>query len=130
MHMAVVVDEYGGASGVITLEDVLEEIIGDITDEFDEDDIVFKQEKENEFIFEGRTSLIDFYKVIDIDGKEFELLKGDSDSLGGFMIENAGRILKNREFIQVKNVKLIVESSDKRRIKSIKVILENQDETN
>ncbi len=130
MHMAVVVDEYGGASGVITLEDVLEEIIGDITDEFDEDDIVFKQEKENEFVFEGRTSLIDFYKVIENDGKEFELLKGDSDSLGGFMIENAGRILKNREYIQVKNVKLIVESSDKRRIKSIKVILDNQDETN
>ncbi len=130
MHMAVVVDEYGGASGVITLEDVLEEIIGDITDEFDEDDIVFKQEKENEFIFEGRTSLIDFYKIIENDGKEFELLKGDSESLGGFMIENAGRILKNREFVQVNNVKLIVESSDKRRIKSIKVILENQDETN
>jgi putative hemolysin len=124
MHMAVVVDEYGGASGIITLEDVLEEIIGDITDEFDEDDIIFQQEDENEFVFEGRTSLIDFYKVLDFDGKDFEALKGDSDSLGGFMIENAGRILRNKEFIRVNNLKLIVESSDKRRIKSIKVIID------
>jgi gliding motility-associated protein GldE len=126
MHMAVVVDEYGGASGIITLEDVLEEIIGEITDEFDEEDIVFQQEDENEYIFEGRTSLIDFYKVLEMDGKEFEALKGDSDSLGGFMIENAGRILRNKEFIRVKNVKLIVESSDKRRIKSIKVIIDDK----
>jgi putative hemolysin len=126
MHMAVVVDEYGGASGIITLEDVLEEIIGDITDEFDEEDIVFQQEDENEYIFEGRTSLIDFYKVLDIDGKEFEALKGDSDSLGGFMIENAGRILRNKEFIRVNNIKLIVESSDKRRIKSIKVVIDEK----
>lgn len=124
MHMAVVVDEYGGASGIITLEDVLEEIIGDITDEFDDEDIIFQQEDENEFIFEGRTSLIDFYKVLDIDGKDFEVMKGDSDSLGGFMIENAGRILRNNEFIRVNNFKLIVESSDKRRIKSIKVIVD------
>lgn len=122
MHMAVVIDEYGGANGIVTLEDVLEEIIGDITDEFDEEDVPFKQKSENEFIFEGRTSLIDFYKVVEIDGKEFEKMKGESDSLGGFIVENAGRILKNKESIVVENIKLIVESSDKRRIKSIKVI--------
>ncbi|MFN5416880.1 MAG: gliding motility-associated protein GldE [Flavobacteriia bacterium] len=122
MHMAVVIDEYGGANGIVTLEDVLEEIIGDITDEFDEDDIVFQQENENEYIFEGRTSLIDFYKVLDIDGKEFEAIKGDSDSIAGLLIENAGKILRNKEFIRVGIYKLIVESSDKRRIKSIKVI--------
>ena len=125
MHLAVVVDEYGGASGVITMEDVLEEIIGDITDEFDENDVAFQKNDENEYVFEGRTSLIDFYKVIDIEGEAFEKLKGDSDSLGGFMIENAGRILKNKEEIQVENVKLIVTSSDKRRIKFIKVIVED-----
>lgn len=127
MHMAVVIDEYGGANGIITLEDVLEEIIGDITDEFDEDDIIFQQENENEYIFEGRTSLIDLYKVLEIDGKEFELIKGESDSIGGLMVENAGRILKNKEFIRVGIYKLIVESSDKRRIKSIKIIRDEQE---
>jgi gliding motility-associated protein GldE len=130
MHMAVVVDEYGGASGIITLEDILEEIIGDITDEFDDNDVVFQKKSETEFIFEGRTSLIDFYKIIGIDGKDFELKKGDSDSIGGFLTENAGKILRNKEFLKIGPIKLIVESSDKRRIKSVKVILEeiNHDE--
>lgn len=127
MHMAVVVDEYGGTSGIVTLEDVLEEIIGDITDEFDEDDIIFQKNKENEFTFEGRTSLIDFYKILGIDGRDFEVLKGESDSLGGFMIENAGRILRNKEYIQVGNIKLIVLSSDKRRIKSVKIVITPDD---
>ncbi len=121
--MAIVVDEYGGASGIVTLEDVLEEIVGDITDEFDEEEIDFKKIDENTYIFEGRTALIDFYKILEIDGKEFENLKGESDSLGGFMIENAGRILKNKETITCNDIKLIVETSDKRRIKTIKVIL-------
>ena len=123
VHMAIVVDEYGGASGIVTLEDVLEEIVGDITDEFDEEEIDFKKIDDNTYIFEGRTALIDFYKILDIDGKEFENLKGESDSLGGFMIENAGRILKNKETITCNDIKLIVETSDKKRIKSIKVIL-------
>ena len=123
VHMAIVVDEYGGASGIVTLEDVLEEIVGDITDEFDEEEIDFKKIDENTYIFEGRTALIDFYKILEIDGKEFENLKGESDSLGGFMIENAGRILKNKETITCNDIKLIVETSDKKRIKSIKVIL-------
>ncbi|MCE2743482.1 MAG: gliding motility-associated protein GldE [Fluviicola sp.] len=123
VHMAIVVDEYGGASGIVTLEDVLEEIVGDITDEFDEEEIDFKKIDENTYIFEGRTALIDFYKILEIDGKEFENLKGESDSLGGFMIENAGRILKNKETITCNDIKLIVETSDKRRIKTIKVIL-------
>jgi putative hemolysin len=125
MHMAVVVDEYGGASGIVTLEDVLEEIVGDITDEFDDEDVVFQKISDTEYTFEGRTSLIDFYKVLGIDGKDFELKKGESDSLGGFMIENAGRILKNKEYLKVGFIKLIVESSDKRRIKSIKTIIED-----
>lgn len=123
VHMAIVVDEYGGASGIVTLEDVLEEIVGDITDEFDELEVNFTKIDDSTFIFEGRTALIDFYKTLDIDGKEFESLKGESDSLGGFMVENAGRILKNKESITCNDIKLIVESSDKRRIKSIKVLL-------
>ncbi len=123
MHMAVVVDEYGGGSGIVTLEDVLEEIVGDITEEFDEDVVGFKQISHNTYIFEGRTALIDLYKVLEIDGKEFEMAKGESDSIGGFIIEQSGRILKNNEFIKFENYKLIVVSSDKRRIKSVKVII-------
>ena len=125
MHMAIVVDEYGGANGIITLEDVLEEIVGDITDEFDELDIIYSKLNENTFIFEGKTSLVDFYKVTGIDGKSLEQIKGDAETLGGLIIEQAGKILKNNEFIEVDGIKLIVESSDKRRIKTIKTILPN-----
>jgi putative hemolysin len=123
MHMAVVVDEYGGASGIVTLEDVLEEIVGDITDEFDDDEIVYTKTDDKTYIFEGRTALVDFYKVVDIDDKEFEQQKGDAETLGGFIVESAGRILRNNEFIICDNIKLIVESSDKKRIKMIKVVL-------
>jgi putative hemolysin len=129
MHMAIVVDEYGGAAGLITLEDILEEIVGDITDEFDETEIVYTKVDTNTYIFEGRTALVDFYKVTEIESKEFEQTKGESDTLGGFMIEQAGRILKNNEYIICDNVKLIVESSDKRRIKMIKCILPTEQQT-
>lgn len=124
MHMAIVVDEYGGASGLVTLEDILEEIVGDITDEFDETEIVYTKVDDSTYIFEGRTALVDFYKVTDIDSKEFESLKGESDTLGGFLVEQAGRILKNNEFVECGNVKLIVESSDKRRIKMVKCVIQ------
>ncbi len=123
MHMAIVVDEYGGTSGIITLDDILEEIVGDITDEFDDADIVYTKIDNNTYLFEGRTSLVDFYKVLDIDGKEFETLKGESETLGGFIVENAGRILKNNEYISVNDIRLVVDSSDKRRIKLVKAIL-------
>ena len=125
MHMAIVVDEYGGASGLITLEDILEEIVGDITDEFDDEEIVYTKIDNQTYLFEGRTALVDFYKVLDIDGKEFDQQKRDSDTLGGFIVEQAGRILKNNEFIVFDNFKLIVESSDKRRIKMVKIVLPN-----
>ncbi|WP_300666610.1 gliding motility-associated protein GldE [Fluviicola sp.] len=125
MHMAIVVDEYGGSNGLVTLEDVLEEIVGDITDEFDDDDLIYTKIDEGTYLFEGRTSLVDFYKVLEIDGKDFEQTKGESDTIGGFIIEQAGRILRNNEYIRCGNIKLIVESSDKRRIKMIKTIQEN-----
>jgi gliding motility-associated protein GldE len=126
MHMAMVVDEYGGTNGLVTLEDVLEEIVGDITDEFDDDEIVYTKIDDDTYLFEGRTSLVDFYKVLNLDGKEFETSKGESDSLGGFVTEQAGRILRNNEYIRFSGLKLIVESSDKRRIKMIKAVVEHE----
>lgn len=124
MHMAVVVDEYGGASGVVTLEDVLEEIVGEITDEFDDDDIVYTKVDQNTFVFEGKTPLVDMYKVLDVDNKAFEYAKGESDSIGGFLVEQAGKILRNNESFIFENLKFIVESSDKKRIKLVKVIIQ------
>ncbi len=128
MHMAVVVDEYGGASGVVTLEDVLEEIVGEITDEFDDDDIVYTKVDEHTFVFEGKTPLVDMYKVLEVDGKEFENSKGESDSIAGFLIEQAGKILRNNESIVFNQLKFIVESSDKKRVKLVKIIKLPKDE--
>lgn len=125
MHMAVVVDEYGGASGIITLEDILEEIVGDITDEFDDTAIQYTKQADNIFLFEGRTSLNDLLKII---GEQYESTiedaRGEAETLGGLVIEVAGRILKNNEYILLGSLKLIVESSDKKRVKSVKVYID------
>lgn len=124
IHIAFVVDEYGGTSGIVTLEDVLEEIVGDITDEFDDDEIIYTKIDDYSYLFEGRTSLVDFYKVLSIDEKDLEIETPNADTIGGFIIENAGRILMNNEFIEAGRYKFIVESSDKRRIKMVKVIIQ------
>lgn len=123
-HIAIVVDEYGGSSGIVSLEDVLEEIVGDITDEFDERDVTFLKIDERNYIFDGKTPLIDFYKILNIDGKIFEKAKGESDTLAGFCIEQAGKILLKNERISYQNYHFTVEASDKRRIKKLKVRIE------
>jgi gliding motility-associated protein GldE len=129
MHMAVVVDEFGGTSGVVTLEDVLEEIVGDISDEFDVDEIIYSKLDENNYVFEGKTPLVDFYKVLKIGGDIFEDSKGESDTLAGFIIEQAGKILLKNEQVEFENYKFIVEAADKRKVKRIKVIIESNQKT-
>ena len=128
MHMAIVVDEYGGKSGVVTLEDVLEEIVGDIADEFDEDELFYSKLDEFNYVFEGKTPLVDIYKVLGIEGLEFEEAKSESDTLAGFVIEQAGTILKKGERIQFSNFEFQIEAADARKIKRIKITLQEKKE--
>lgn len=123
VHLAVVVDEYGGSSGIITLEDVIEEIVGDISDEFDDDSISYSKLDDHNYIFEGKTPLNDLYKILSIDGQEFEDQKGDSDSLAGFILELTGRIPKKNERIEFNEFSFAIEAADKKRLKQIKVTI-------
>ena len=128
-HIAVVVDEYGGTSGIVTLEDVLEEIVGDITDEFDDDNLIYSKLDENNYVFEGKTPLMDMYRVMGIDGGEFEEQKGESDTIAGICIELAGKILLKNEKISFENYTFTIEAADKRRIKQVKVTINKVGET-
>ncbi|MCB0477148.1 MAG: gliding motility-associated protein GldE [Crocinitomicaceae bacterium] len=119
-HIAIVVDEYGGVLGLVTMEDILEEIVGDITDEFEEDEDLVNQIDENTYILEGKFPLVDFYKLFKIDPKDFEEAKGESETLAGFLIENSGKILVKNERVTFNEFTFTVEAADKRRLIRIK----------
>lgn len=121
VHLAIVVDEYGGTSGIITLEDVIEEIVGDITDEYDDVDLIYSKLDDHTYVFEGRAPLNDMYRVLNIDGKLFEDHKGESETLGGFVLELTGRIPQKGERVSLHNFDFTVESADNKRVRRVKV---------
>ena len=123
IHLAIVVDEYGGTSGIISLEDVIEEIVGDISDEFDDDSLLFSKLDNSNYIFEGKTSMKDFYKILNIDSIFFDKLKGDSETLAGFILEISQSFPKINSKVVFENYVFTIESIDKKRIKQVKVTI-------
>ena len=123
-HLAIVVDEYGGTSGLVSLEDVIEEIVGDISDEFDDDDLSFSQIDAKNYLFEGKINLKDFYRIIDVDEALFEDRKGEAETLAGFLLEIHGNFPKKGHKLTFGNCTFIIETVDKKRIKQIKVTIE------
>lgn len=125
IHLAIVVDEYGGTSGLISLEDIIEEIVGDISDEFDDEDLIFSKLDDSNFVFEGKTPLKDFYKIIKLeDPTAFEENRGESETLAGFLLEISGGFPKKNEIITFLNYMFTVEVIDDKRIKQIKLSIE------
>ncbi len=123
-HLAIVVDEYGGTSGLVSLEDVIEEIVGDISDEFDDENISYSQIDEKNYLFEGKINLKDFYRIIAVNEDSFEIRKGEAETLAGFILEILGNFPKKGQKIHFENCLFTIEVVDKKRVKQIKVTID------
>nr|WP_293629351.1 gliding motility-associated protein GldE [uncultured Prevotella sp.] len=131
VHIAIVVDEFGGTSGIVTLEDILEEIVGEINDEYDEEEKFYSKLNYNTFIFEGKTLLTDLCRILNVDDEEFEEVEGDADTLAGLLLEIKGDFPSIHEKIDYKNYTFEVMNVEERRISKIKVTVHpvrNQEE--
>jgi gliding motility-associated protein GldE len=124
IHLAIVVDEYGGTSGLVSLEDVIEEIVGDISDEFDDEDVHYSKIDDKNYVFDGKTNLKDFYKIIGLeDNSEFEEHKGESETIAGFVLEIFRGFPKVKDKINFSHYTFTVEVIDNKRLKQVKVTL-------
>lgn len=125
MHLAIVVDEYGGTSGLISMEDIIEEIVGEISDEFDDEDMIFSKLDESTYVFEGKTPLKDFYKVVNPEDPQlFEDAKGEAETLAGFLLEISKGFPKKNEILSFHNYAFTIEAFEGKRIKQIKLTIE------
>ena len=121
IHIAIVVDEFGGTSGLVTLEDVLEEIVGDIQDEYDDEDKNYRRLNSNTYVFDGKTLLSDFCRILSLDNDTFAEVEGEADTVAGLMLEMKGDFLKVHEKIKYRNFSFEVLAVSERRISSVKV---------
>ena len=128
IHFAIVVDEFGGTSGIITLEDIMEEIIGDIKDEFDEDDLNYRKIDDNNYIFEGKMLINDMCRVLNLQAEIFEDIRGESDSIAGLILEISGRFPKINETVAFKEFKFTVLELEKMRIKRVKLRIQESEQ--
>ena len=126
IHMAVVVDEYGGTTGIVTMEDILEEIVGEISDEFDLEELYFSKLDDRNYIFEGKTPLNDFYKILNLDQDVFDDIRGEADTLAGLILEYVGEIPEKNQKINYKEFEFKIESVDNRRIKQIRLFINKE----
>jgi gliding motility-associated protein GldE len=129
VHIAIVVDEFGGTSGLITLEDILEEIVGEINDEYDEEEKTYSRINANTYLFEGKTLLTDFYRIVKVDDDVFEEVNGDADTLAGLLLELKGDFPKQHERIEYGAFKFEIVELDGHRISKIKVVISKEDAT-
>ncbi len=128
IHLAIVVDEYGGTKGIVTMEDILEEVVGEITDESAETEEFYRKLDDKTYLFDGKTLLNDFYKVTDLDDELFEDVRGEAETVAGLILELKGDFPKVNDTLKCKNIRFTVTDMDRKRIKELKVKIEERDE--
>ena len=126
IHVAIVVDEYGGTSGLVTLEDIIEEIVGEITDEYDKTETTYDKISDNTFLFNAKTSIIDFCKIMGLSDETFDDMRGDSETLAGLILEVVGEIPSEKENVSIDNFDFLIVKADNRRIEQVQVTFKQE----